>query len=147
MKLTHIACTVLFCMLMGCAPTGNKPGAEGKMAGIVFFKTTMLNELTRFYVDEVGCRLWMDQTDCRIFRHGSFLFGFCQREQAETGGILTFFYPERKTVDRMYDRFRDRALGKPRMNPNYPIYNFFATDPEGRTIEFQYFTNAPEWEF
>ncbi len=117
------------------------------MAGIVFFKTTMLEELTRFYVDEVGCRLWMDQTDCRIFRHGSFLFAFCQRDKAETDGILTFFYPERQTVDRIYDHFRDRALGKPRMNPSYPIYNFFATDPEGRTIEFQYFTNAPEWEF
>lgn len=137
----------LLCIPMGCTLHQSKPGAEEQMAGIVFFKTTMLDELTRFYVDEVGCRLWMDQTDCRIFRHGSFLFGFCRREKAETEGVLTFFYPERETVDRMYDRFRDRALGKPRMNPNYPIYNFFATDPEGRTIEFQYFTNAPDWEF
>jgi len=117
------------------------------MAGIVFFKTEMLEELTEFYVHEVGCSLWMDQKDCRIFRHGTFLFAFCQRDAAETGGVLTFFYPERRKVDAIYDHFREIALDRPKMNPNYPIYNFYAKDPEGRLVEFQYFTNAPEWEF
>ena len=40
----------------------------------------------------------------------------------------------------MYELFRDEALGEPRNNPRYPIYNFFAHDPEGRMIEFQLFT-------
>jgi len=69
-----------------------------------------------------------------------FLFGFCQREKSETSGILTFVYAEREGVDRIYERFRSEALDAPRENPRYPIYNFFARDPEGRMIEFQMFT-------
>ena len=113
---------------------------EDPMTGVIFFNTLMLDDLTEFYTQRVGAELWMDQTDCRIFNHGRFLFGFCQCEEAETCGILTFVYPDRKGVDRMYERFRDEALGEPKDNPRYPIYNFFARDPEGRMIEFQMFT-------
>lgn len=117
------------------------------MTGVVFFKTLQLEVLTEFYTREVGATLWMDQNDCRIFRHGQFLFGFCQREQSETCGILTFVYPNRKRVDRMYEKFLDEALDAPRDNPRYPIYNFFARDPEGRLIEFQVFTGEVDWSF
>ena|SRR5210317_355007 len=113
---------------------------EVPMTGVVFFNTLQLDDLTEFYTQRVGAELWMDQTDCRIFRHGQFLFGFCQREESETCGILTFVYPDREGVDRMYERFQDVALDAPRDNPRYPIYNFFARDPEGRMIEFQMFT-------
>ena len=112
--------------------------------GIVFWKTTRLEDLERFYVDEVGCELWMDQEDCRIFRFGTFLFGFCQRDEAETECCLTFVLADRTAVDEAYSRFSGRALDPPRANPDYPIYNFFARDPEGRLIEFQWFTNDPD---
>ena len=110
------------------------------LTGVVFFKTLRLDVITAFYIDRVGAELWMDQSDCRIFRHGRFLFGFCEREQAETDGILTFVYPDRDGVDRMYEIFAEEALEPPRDNPRYPIYNFFARDPEDRLIEFQVFT-------
>ena len=113
---------------------------EAPMTGVVFFNTLQLDDLTEFYTQRVGAELWMDQTDCRIFRHGKFLFGFCQRKESETCGILTFVYPDRDGVDRMYERFRSEALDAPGENPRYPIYNFFARDPEGRMIEFQMFT-------
>jgi hypothetical protein len=118
---------------------------EAPMTGVVFFKTVVLEELTAFYTQRVGAELWMDQDDCRIFRHGQFLFGFCQREESETCGILTFVYPDREGVDRMYELFTDEALDAPRDNPRYPIYNFFAGDPEGRLIEFQMFTDEVDW--
>jgi hypothetical protein len=113
---------------------------EDPMTGVVFFNTQMLENLTEFYTQRIGAELWMDQTDCRIFRHGQFLFGFCQREESESCGILTFVYPDRNGVERMYEKFQDEALDAPRDNPRYPIYNFFARDPEGRMIEFQMFT-------
>jgi hypothetical protein len=112
--------------------------------GIVFFRTVQLAEITRFYTERIGCRLWMDQGDCKILSFGSFLFGFCQREEAESCGILTFVYSSREEVDRMYEEFRDSALDCPRDHTRYPIYNFFAHDPEERLIELQYFTNQPE---
>jgi hypothetical protein len=47
----------------------------------------------------------------------------------------------------MYERFRAEALDPPRDNPRYPIYNFFARDPEGRLIEFQMFTGDVDLDF
>ena len=40
----------------------------------------------------------------------------------------------------MFEVFGAEALDVPKDNPRYPIYNFFARDPEGRLIEFQMFT-------
>ena len=114
-------------------------------SGIVFLRTVQLAELVRFYTEDVGCEVWMDQGDCVILRHGSFLLGLCQRDSAETEGILTFVYPTREDVDRMFEIHRATALAPPEDNPRYPIYNFFARDPEDRLIEFQQFTNDPDW--
>ncbi len=109
--------------------------------GIVFFKTQKIEELKKFYLDKVECDIWMDQKDCIIFSHGDLLFGFCSRDEVDTNGIITFFYDDKYEVDRFYEIFEDIAEDKPKMNSTYPIYHFFTKDPEGRTIEFQYFTN------
>lgn len=108
-------------------------------SGIVFFKTHQLEKLKHFYIEEVGCSMWMDQGDCCILSHGQFLFGFCTRPQQDLGGIITFVYDDNTEVDKLYARFSAIADGPPRLNTNYPIYHFFATDPEGRAIEFQVF--------
>lgn len=117
------------------------------MSGIVFLGTTMLEELTSFYIDQVGCRPWLEQADCTLFRHGNFIFGLCRRDTADTGGILTFFYESRDRVDRMYDRFASIAVTKPAENAKYRIYQFFARDPEGRMLEFQYFDHPVDSHF
>lgn len=111
------------------------------MNGIVFFQTKMLPSLKKFYLEKVGCRLWMNQGDCLIFKHGDFLFGFCQREEADCSGVITFFFKTKKTVNKRYLQFSEIADKAPRRNLHYPIYHFFARDPEGRKIEFQYFYN------
>jgi hypothetical protein len=132
---------VMVVLIAALAACGSPPQiSEDPMTGVVFFNTLILDELTSFYTERVGAELWMDQTDCRILRHGKFLFGFCQRDAADTCGILTFVYPDRAGVDRMFEVFGAEALDVPQANPRYPIYNFFARDPEGRMIEFQMFT-------
>jgi hypothetical protein len=115
------------------------------LTGVVFFATADLDGVTDFYIERIGAELWMDQGDCRIFSHGRFLFAFCQREASETCGTLTFVYRDREQVDAMYDELRAEALAAPRDNPGYPIYNFYARDPEGRLIEFQVFTCEVDW--
>ena len=43
----------------------------------------------RFYEEVLGLPLALDQGDCRIFRHGSFLFGFCERDvPPQTASVL-----------------------------------------------------------
>ena len=109
------------------------------MSGIVFFKTRKLEEIRSFYINEVGCTMWMDQGDCIILQHDNFLIGFCQRDRVDTQGMITFYYESKEDVDRMYEIFSHTADGSPRDNEKYPIYHFFARDPENRILEFQYF--------
>ncbi len=81
----------------------------------------------------------MEQKDCIILKHDNFLFGFCERAEVENCGILTFFYKNKDRVDNIYHAMKNSADAAPRENKIYKIYQFFAKDPEGRTLEFQYF--------
>lgn len=150
-----IILTALLVLLAGSWSAGFRGAADtkaavkkgGGMSGIVFFKTQKLEELKTFYLEKVGAVMWMDQGDCVILRFGNFLFGFCTRDKADLDALLTFFYEEREGVDKAYEKFKGIAEEPPKMNPKYPIYHFFARDPEGRAIEFQYFTDDIDWKF
>jgi len=109
------------------------------MAGLLFFKTRMLDEIVRFYLDRTGMEIWLQQEDCVILSHGNLLIGFCQRDRSETEGMITFFYPSKEEVDIIFAELRDIATTGPIENPQYRIYQFFAVDPEGRALEFQTF--------
>jgi hypothetical protein len=109
------------------------------MAGLVFFRTEDTGPVIEFYTDEVGADVWLEQPGCTILEHGKFRFGFCERDETENCGIITFYYDDRETVDEMYDRLEPHARGQPEYNETYDIYQFFAEDPDGRTVEFQTF--------
>lgn len=109
------------------------------MSGIVFFGSEQHESIASFYTDQVGADVWLDQSACTILQYDNLLFGFCQADAAETDGVLTFVTDDRAGVDEFYDRFEDRSRGEPAVNEEYEIYQFFAADPEGRTMEFQTF--------
>lgn len=109
------------------------------MAGIQFHKTKDLETVTDFYQNVVGMDSWLRQEDCAILKHENFLLGFCQREEKDTSGIITFFYRTKEQVDEMYDKLKQRATSKPTENEKYRIYQFFSRDPEDRVVEFQCF--------
>ncbi|MDM7917149.1 MAG: nitroreductase family protein [Candidatus Eisenbacteria bacterium] len=109
------------------------------MSGIVFWKTTDREGIVRFYTERVGMERWLDQPDCSFLCHGNLILGFHQQPSADREGLITFFYPDRASVDRMYERLRDCAKSEPKANEKFSIYHFFASDPEGRSLEFQSF--------
>ncbi len=109
------------------------------MSGIVFLRTQKLEELSDFYTNQIGADLWLDQGGCRLFRHGNFIFGFCNRDNPQTDLMLTFFYNSRAEVDHMYTKLKSIAVNEPACNEKFRIYQFFAKDTEGRDLEFQYF--------
>jgi len=120
-----------------------EPGRKG---GIVFIRTNMLDSIKSFYMNEAGCDLWLEQAHCVILRHGNQLIGFCQADQPDMDGLLTFFYSNREYVDEMYRKLGHLAENPPMDNPKYLIYHFYAKDPEGRRIEFQWFSHeVPEY--
>ena len=108
------------------------------MDGLVFYGTEHHDEVTEFY-QSLGATVWLEQPDCTILQAGEFRFGFCAREQADTEGIITFVFEDRAGVDDAYDQLGDPADDPPQFNDRYEIYQWFGTDPEGRTVEFQTF--------
>jgi predicted lactoylglutathione lyase len=149
MKHNRILLLIFLILTAGCsdktkndnmAPQENKK--QNHPGGIVFFSTQHLNEVSDFYITKIKCDLWLDQGACQILKHGNQLLGFCKSEEKiDTNGIITFFYPEKEQVDSMYKKFKNIAVSEPRMNEKFNIYQFFAKDPEGRTLEFQYFNH------
>lgn len=111
------------------------------MSGILFLQTTDPAPLQKFYTEIVGCEIWLEQADCILMRHGNFIFGFCKRDKVQADAMLTFFYETREEVNTMYDKVKDIAKGPPADNEKYNIYQFFATDPDGRMVEFQHFSH------
>ena len=109
------------------------------MSGIVFYATENHDAVVEFYRDRLGMELWLEQPDCTILEHGNLLSGFCDRDRTDDCGSVTFLYPDRAGVDAAHDRLADVAREEPHRNPTYDIYQFFATDPDGRTVECQAF--------
>jgi catechol 2,3-dioxygenase-like lactoylglutathione lyase family enzyme len=109
------------------------------MSGIVFMSTRMRDGIVDFYTSRMGMEVWLEQEDCTILRDGNLMVGFCQREKADTGGIITFVRESEGEVDATHVKLRDLAEEAPRENTKYRIYHFFLRDPEGRLLEVQSF--------
>ena len=113
------------------------------MSGIVFFRTADRERVVEFYRDRLGFETWLEQdAGCTILRHDDLKLGFCDAESADgadTDGIVTLYYDTRAAVDERHDDLGDVATGEPRENDDYDIYQFFAEDPDGRTVEVRTF--------
>ena len=113
------------------------------MSGIVFFRTADRERVVAFYRDRLGFAVWLEQdAGCTILRYDDLKLGFCDaasEDDVDTGGIVTLYYGTREAVDEKHDALADVAVEAPRENDDYDIYQFFAEDPEGRTLEVQTF--------
>lgn len=114
------------------------------LGGLVFLKTSMRESLVDFYTNTIGMSIWLEQPNITILSHGNMILGFNQIDNTtatipDTQGMYTFVYPSKEQVDIMFDKLKDIADRAPRENERYKIYQFFATDPEGRQLEFQAF--------
>lgn len=115
------------------------------MSGIVFFETTIRDRLVSFYRERLGATRWLEQeAGCTILAIDNLLLGFCDSTKPETDGVLTVVLDDRAAVDRWYERLEDIAAEPPTHNPEFDIYQFFASDPEGRTLEVQTFEHATQ---
>lgn len=110
------------------------------MTGIIFFQTAARTEIVSFYQDRLTATRWLEQeAGCTILQIDNLLIGFCDADQPSTDGIITIARENRDAVDQWYQRLEDVAQSPPEYNADFDIYQFFASDPEGRTIEVQSF--------
>ena len=110
------------------------------MTGIVFFRTNQRDRTVDFYTDELGFDVWLKQDGgCTILQRENLLVGFCDAEQSETDGIVTVVVEDRAAVETLYGNLDSRARDPPEENAEFDIYQFFLTDPDGRSVEIQTF--------
>lgn len=110
------------------------------MGGIVFFRTEQRDAVVQFYRNQLGMEIWLEQeAGCTILEHDNLLVGFCDGEQSETEGIITILVESRDAVDQLAEKLGDAVENPPETNEAFGIYQCFATDPEGRTVEIQTF--------
>lgn len=120
------------------ATDGSGAATDGE-GGIVFFGTERRATVVAFYTDVVGASVWLKQPDCTILSFAGFRFGFCDRDRTDDCGTVTFVFADRAGVDAAHDRLSAVARERPHENERYGIYQFFAEDPDGRTVECQAF--------
>ncbi len=110
------------------------------MTGIIFFGTETRTKTVEFYTDRLGFTEWLDQeAGCTILERENLLLGFCDAGQSETEGIVTVVVDDRAAVDELHESLSDVARNQPRVNEEFEIYQFFAEDPDCRTVEIQTF--------
>jgi len=110
------------------------------MSGIVFFRTANRAAVIDFYTDRLGFDVWLEQEGgCTILSYDTLLVGFCDAAETETEGIVTVVLDDEAAVDDLYADLSDVARGPPETNDQFDIYQFFAEDPDGRTVEVQTF--------
>ncbi len=109
-------------------------------AHITFVKVRDLEISSTFYTG-LGLSMVLDQGGCRIHRltESAFL-GVCERQDPRPSEVVITLVTE--DVAGWYERFLAAGAqvdGPPRDNPTYRIHHFFATDPDGHTLEVQRF--------
>lgn len=110
-------------------------------AHITFLRVADLERSHDFYGLGLGLPLVLDQGGCRIYRLNADAFiGVCLRDDPGSTGVVVTIVAD--DVDAWYERFGAAGAGvdgPPRENPEYRIYHFFATDPDGHLLEVQRF--------
>lgn len=113
---------------------------------ITFLQTDNLEKTSNFYENIMKCKLILDQGQCRIFQlvKDSYI-GFCSNNflSKDNNSIcLTFVCDSIEEVDQWYQYLKSNNMqikDKPKRNEKFRIYNFFTKDPNGITLEIQYF--------
>jgi len=114
---------------------------------ITFLPTTDLNATSKFYEDNFGLILNLDQGDCRIYKTSSTAYlGFCEREFELTKGkiILTLIVEDVEEQHKVLSRNSNLVLSDVVHNKKYNIIHFFVTDPNGYLVEIQKFLDPIE---
>lgn len=110
---------------------------------IAFLPTADLESTRRFYVDQLGLTLRLDQGACHIYQAApNAHFGFCTTltpHQNPDQIILTLVT---ENVQDFYQNILNQNIqtdGPPRENLKFKIFHFFMTDPNGYRVEVQHF--------
>ncbi|MEN8241702.1 MAG: VOC family protein [Chloroflexota bacterium] len=115
---------------------------------ITFLSVADIARTDKFYNQQLGLALALDQGGCRIYQvaEGAFI-GACQREnlpEKKEGVVFTLVTED---VDGWHQHLVEQGIEveqPPAENLTYNIYNMFFRDPDGYLLEIQRFLD-PDW--
>ena len=115
---------------------------------ITFLSVENIGRTDRFYHEQLGLELVLDQGGCRIYQVTDCAFiGACQREnlpEKKEGVVFTLVTED---VDGWHQHLVEQGIDveqPPAENLTYNIYNMFFRDPDGYLLEIQRFLD-PDW--
>lgn len=115
---------------------------------VTFVLTGDLAASHRFYADQLGLPMVLDQGSCRIYQVAPNAFvGVCDHRgaPADPGAVILTLVSD--DVDGWAERLRADGValeGAPTVNPRFSIRHFFLRDPAGYLVEIQQFLD-PAW--
>ena len=113
---------------------------------ISFFGTDDLIKTDKFYREIFGLEIYKDQGKCKIYKvPGGGMIAFCEHMEVlatDKSPIITFLTEDVEGVYSKFENIEEIELeSEPIKNDEFKIYQFFAKDPNGYTIEIQKFLN------
>lgn len=115
---------------------------------VTFLLTGDLAASHRFYADQLGLPLVLDQGACRIYRSAPNAFlGVCDHRGAPADPDSVIVTLVTDDVPGWAERLQAAGVvldGPPTVNPRFDIRHFFLRDPAGYLVEIQQFLD-PAW--
>lgn len=114
---------------------------------ITFLEVSDIEQSHRFYASQLGLSMVLDQGGCRIYRMTDTAFlGVCEKPgDHESNVVVTIVTADVDGWHRQLTEAGVQTDGVPRDNPDYRIYHFYSSDPDGHTIEVQRFWDE-DWD-
>ena len=118
-------------------------------SSIVFLPCSDINKTFEFYRNTLKLNVYQKQSDrLYIFDTGYGYWGFCQYADGRKplsgpqGVCLSLNLPDNKAVLEKYEELKDicNVFRQPAKHPDFSVYSFFITDPDGYLVEFQKIT-------
>ncbi|MBR6800495.1 MAG: VOC family protein [Eubacteriaceae bacterium] len=110
----------------------------------VFFPSADINVTKDYYHNILGLPIYKDLGNTVWFDTGYGYVAFVEyspKRPPASGMCISFNLPTKEDVDDMYDILRGRdVIGlkePPKKHPQFPVYSFFLSDPDGYTLEYQ----------
>ena len=115
-------------------------------SSVVFLPCTDINKTVHFYKDLLGLPVDSRQSDSLyIFDTGAGYWGFCMYKDdrpplsGPRGACLSVNLSSPEEVLEKYEELKDicPVYRGPAKHPDFPVFSFFLTDPDGYLVEFQ----------
>ncbi len=113
-------------------------------SSVIFFPCKSIKDTMEYYTTVLELPVYKDLGNLVWFDCGRGYLAFVEYGPGKamaTGECISFNLPSTEDVDAMYETLKTRAViglkDPPRKHPNFPVYSFFFSDPNGYTLEYQ----------